>query len=68
LFSVTGFDVSLRPRLAHAPRANPCFAPRPGRLRGDMKPTEKVGLGWPAICSLERAAGIESMFGVLGEV
>jgi hypothetical protein len=31
---------------------------RPGRLREDMKSTGKAGLGWPAISSLERTAGI----------
>ena len=63
LFSVTGFDVSLRPRLAQFTRHGRIRALRRGQGDcGDMKPTEKVGLDWPAVCSLERAAGIEHVW------
>jgi hypothetical protein len=55
-----GFHVSLRPRLAQCTRHGRirASAPRPGRLREDMTPAGKAGLGGPAISSLERTAGI----------
>ena len=64
LLSVMGFHVSLPPRLTqftHQGRIR-ASAPWPGRLRGDLKPAGKVGWGWAAISSLERAAGMDHIW------